>query len=395
MAEYSINSCIRTDKPQKQNGKYPIYLRVRVRDKETKLPANIDVRKVDWDKKRREPKDRALLTQLNRKVMDLDLNINRTLAEGHELTVELVKELHSGKRKPKREKESFYAYYLDFVERKRKEGLNESTLRVYMNTFSILKGFRKEFAISDLSLVFIEKFDDYLRDEKGNSPGGRLPKHKNIRTVVLDIEKHGIPVDNPYKWFKMPSADVKEVFLDKTEVKKLAEYIKRFDKQNKDYMLTQMYLFSCYSGLRLSDALDLRWKDIDFANGLIRKMMVKTKSEVIVPLFPMAKEILEDKANGRALYGSDEKVFPTYAEPTINQTVRKVAGLARIKKYLSYHSSRHTFATLLVVDGVDIYKIQKYLGHKSVTMTERYLKYDLSIAKESAKDINTFSGIGN
>ena len=57
-----------------------------------------------------------------------------------------------------------------------------------------------------------------------------------------------------------------------------------------------------------------------------------------------------------------------------------------------FHSSRHTFATLLVVDGVDIYKISKYLGHKSVNMTQRYLKYDLSIAKESAKDISTFSG---
>lgn len=57
-----------------------------------------------------------------------------------------------------------------------------------------------------------------------------------------------------------------------------------------------------------------------------------------------------------------------------------------------FHTSRHTFATLLVMDNVDIYKISKYLGHKSVNMTERYLKYDLSIAKESAKDISTFSG---
>ena len=57
-----------------------------------------------------------------------------------------------------------------------------------------------------------------------------------------------------------------------------------------------------------------------------------------------------------------------------------------------FHSSRHTFATLLVLDKVDIYTISKYLGHKSVNMTQRYLKYDLSIAKESAKNIKTFSG---
>ena len=86
-----------------------------------------------------------------------------------------------------------------------------------------------------------------------------------------------------------------------------------------------------------------------------------------------------------------DKVFVSYAEPTVNQTLRKHTKLSGIDKHVTYHSSRHTFATLLVIDGVDIYTISKYLGHKSVNMTQRYLKYDLSIAKESAKAINTFS----
>ena len=96
--------------------------------------------------------------------------------------------------------------------------------------------------------------------------------------------------------------------------------------------------------------------------------------------------------NSSKLIGSNEKVFYNFSEPTVNQTLRKETKLAGIDKHITYHSSRHTFATLLVMDNVDIYKISKYLGHKSVNMTERYLKYDLSIAKESAKDISTFSG---
>lgn len=55
-----------------------------------------------------------------------------------------------------------------------------------------------------------------------------------------------------------------------------------------------------------------------------------------------------------------------------------------------FHSSRHTFATLLVMDGVSIYKIQKFLGHKSVGMTERYLKYDLKMAQVNMEQIDTF-----
>lgn len=172
----------------------------------------------------------------------------------------------------------------------------------------------------------------------------------------------------------------------------MIEYTKQFDKSSKEYKILKMYQFSCFCGLRFSDTMDLRWKDVDFENSLIRKMMIKTKTEVITPLFPMARDILLERSNNGKLIGSNEKVFYNFSEPTVNQTLRKETKLAGIDKHITYHSSRHTFATLLVMDNVDIYKISKYLGHKSVNMTERYLKYDLSIAKESAKDISTFSG---
>ena len=102
MAEYSIINWIRTDKPMKRNGKYPIYLRIRVRDKETKVPTGIDIKKERWDDKKKEPKDKALLIQLNKKREDLDLHINRALADGQELTMNLIKEFYSGKRKTRK-----------------------------------------------------------------------------------------------------------------------------------------------------------------------------------------------------------------------------------------------------------------------------------------------------
>ena len=134
--------------------------------------------------------------------------------------------------------------------------------------------------------------------------------------------------------------------------------------------------------------MDLEWKDIDFENGIIHKTMIKTKNEVITPIFPLAKRILEERLKETKGIG---KVFKWFAEPTFNKALRKYAKLIGIDKHITYHSSRHTFATLLVIDNVDIYKISKYLGHKSVDMTQRYLKYNLSIAKELAKDIETFS----
>ncbi len=75
MAEYSIISCIRNDKPIKRNGKYPIYLRVRVGIKETKVSVKLDVRKEQWDAKKKVTKDKALLILLNQKITELELYI--------------------------------------------------------------------------------------------------------------------------------------------------------------------------------------------------------------------------------------------------------------------------------------------------------------------------------
>ena len=391
MAEYSIISCIRNDKPIKCNGKYPIYLRIRVGIKETKVSAKLDVRKEQWDVKKKTPKDKALLILLNRKITELELYINRILVEEQELTLDVIKEFYSGKKKVKPENGSLYDYYLEFVERKRKEGLNPETIRVYMTTYNVLKEFQENIRISDISLPFIEKFDDHMREVNGNSPGGRNPKHKNLRTVILDMQKRNIEVDSPYKWFKIPSSETREIYLNKIELTTLIKYTNQFNKSSKEYQILKMYQFSCFCGLRFSDAMTLEWKDIDFTNNIIRKTMVKTKTDVITPLFPMARDILMEWSKDKILQNNHEKIFYNYAEPTVNQTLSKQAKLAGINKHITYHSSRHTFATLLVIDGVDIYKISKYLGHKSVNMTQRYLKYDLSIAKESAKEIHTFS----
>lgn len=189
-----------------------------------------------------------------------------------------------------------------------------------MRTYNVMKEFRKEFRICDVSLSLIEKFDDHMREINGNSSGGRNPKHKNLRTVILDIQKHNIPIENPYRFFKMPNSEVKEIYLDKSELHRLIEYTKRFAPTSKECQILKMYQFSCFCGLRFSDAMDLEWRHIDFQNNLIRKIMIKTKTEVITPLFPMACEILLEKIRHKAIKDTD-KIFYQYAEPTVNQTL--------------------------------------------------------------------------
>lgn len=121
MAEYSIISCLRTDKPMKKNGKYPIYLRVRVRDKETKIPTNLEVSKEQWDNKRKEPKQAAIRTMLYKQKGDLEMQLSNAMADGQFITIDMVKDFCAGKKKVKAENQSFFEYFNEFIERKRKE----------------------------------------------------------------------------------------------------------------------------------------------------------------------------------------------------------------------------------------------------------------------------------
>ncbi len=392
MADYSIIKSIRTDKPKKKNGKYPIYLRIRVKGEETKVPTGIDVFHERWDNKKREPKDKALLIQLNKKVEELDLHINRALADGQILTMEMVKSFYKGKKKIRPESQSFYDYYLDFVDKKRNEGINPETIRVYMTTYRVLKEFKEDFLISDINLSLIEDFDEHMKLVNGNAPGGRHPKHKNIKTVILDMKSHDIPVKDPYQrgLFKMPQSKAKDVYLDLTELKLLRDLRSKLPHNSTDYKVLQMYLFSCYCGLRFSDVIELEWVHLNFEKKLIEKIMKKTKNKVIAPFFRKARVIALELSENKTLIGTNKRVFYGYAEPTVNRTLKKLSKLAGIDKNISYHSSRHTFATILVQKKVDIFSISQFLGHKSIEMTMRYLKYDLSIAMNTINEIKVF-----
>lgn len=392
MAEYSIYPIIRTDKPIKRNNKYPIYLRVRVYDRETKLPANLDVAADAWNARRREPKESSLRLALNAKVIALETYLNTCIANGIGISVDRVKEyLSANNQRATHPKElSFFDYFVSFMERRKSE-LRTGTLCVYKTTYNVLKAFRPNLRISDINLSFIEEFDAYMTEVNGNTNGGKAIRHQNLKTVLLDMIKHDIPVKNPYPLFKIPKAKTKEVYLEKSELESLRKLYHKLPQDSSLFKCLEIYLFSCFCGLRISDVISLKWKHIDLERGLIIKEQVKTKAEVKAPLFDCAKEILHRRQPSKDTLGSEDYVFDSYCHTIVNDKLNELAKMAGINKHLTFHTSRHTFATLLVMDGVSIYKIQKFLGHKSVSMTERYLKYDLKMAQVNMEEIETFS----
>jgi len=154
-----------------------------------------------------------------------------------------------------------------------------------------------------------------------------------------------------------------------------------YKRQNK--VLRQAFLFACLTGLRISDIRSLIWANIKVVGDslFIHKKMVKTNTYIDVPLPSQALYYLpnrDDKNN-------DDAVFPTaerwdnkateslpIAEWCINTELRRWVQKAGINKHVTFHVSRHTYATLLITQGADLFTVQKLLGHKNIQTTQIY-----------------------
>jgi len=127
-----------------------------------------------------------------------------------------------------------------------------------------------------------------------------------------------------------------------------------------------------YAGLRLSEVRNLKWEDIDFEREVIHVKQAKGEKERVVFLHKKLKELLMKygiKKSGIVLVSDRWK---RYNERTIQQIVKNAARKAGIKKKVTPHTLRHSFATHLLEARADIRYIQQLLGHKSLRTTQIY-----------------------
>ena len=167
---------------------------------------------------------------------------------------------------------------------------------------------------------------------------------------------------------KIPLAKKKmklPIVLSREEVKKMIEIT-----DNIKHKLILMFLY--YAGLRLEEVINLRWQNIDFDRQIIHIKFAKGEKERVVFLHSKLKEMLE-------IYGVNKQglVFLSqrgrkYNKRTIQQIVKNAARKAGIKKKVTPHTLRHSFATHLLEAGADIRYIQQLLGHKSLRTTQIY-----------------------
>lgn len=244
----------------------------------------------------------------------------------------------------------------------------ESTKENLLTTITVLQEFRPGLDFKDITYTFLKDFEVYLR-EKGNGVNTVAKHLRQLRTLVNEAINQGyIHADAyPFRKFKIKQEKGRHEFLTPDELKKL-ENLDISDKKLRHVL--DAFLFCCYVGLRYSDFCQLSPANFIKVNGKkwLHFKSIKTGIELRLPLHLLFE--------GKALAILDRYDIAEFASlgsnSEVNKCLAQITMMARIKKHVTYHTARHTCATLLIHQGVPITTVQKLLGHTSVKTTEIY-----------------------
>ena len=261
-----------------------------------------------------------------------------------------------------------------------------STRQLWQNMLKHLAAFCGDvsFPLSKVSPDWVESVLRYFLNACGLSKNSAAVYYSLFVACLNAAYKKRLLSFRPSDYVKKPKKEESSrTFLTADEVARLAS------APCPKEVLKRAFLFSCYSGLRLSDILALRWDNITLNEDGTAKVMIKqkkTRNVNTIEIPSVAVSLLdEDDGTGRGLcFGSLSKIkcrFPPL--------FRSWSAAAQITKRVTFHTARHTFATLLLNEGVDLYVVSKLLGHSDVKITEIYAKIIDSTKRDAMNKLCT------
>jgi integrase len=251
--------------------------------------------------------------------------------------------------------------------------------------------------LQDISPAFLHKYEQHLKDTKGN----RINTIKNDMKFIRTVFNKALAQDliestlNPFTKYKIKSEKTQRLYLTEDELQKFEDVI--LPEMSKLSLHRDVFLFQCYGGgLRISDVLSMQWKQFDGTH--IHIFTQKTKENISIKLPTKALEIVKKYEQIKDEYlknNPKEKfpfIFPVYpanlnidntaaldiaksrGTVLVNNNLRTIAERAKIEKKVSTHIGRHTFATLALKKGIRLEYLSKIMTHESIKTTQIYAK---------------------
>lgn len=336
-----------------------------------------------WDNKKLIVKNHPNADALNRLIYEFVATIEKKELElwqqGKRISLELLKNALTTQEN----NSSFISFFRQEV---MNSSLKDSTKRNHLSTLMLLQEFKKNITFSDLTFELISSFEYFLQLKGYHT--NTIAKHmKHLkRHVNIAINKEYIEIQKyAFRKYKIKTIENKHTHLVPEELERLENLILsgRYVKLQKSL---DAFLFCCYAGMRYSDFINLsseNFVDINQETWLIYKS-VKTGTEVRLPLY------LLFSGKGIAILNKYrdnlEDFFHLRDNSNVNKDLIIITRLAGLSKRISFHYSRHTNATLLIYNGINITTVQKLLGHKSVKTTQVYTNVmDMTIIHDLEK----------
>lgn len=254
-----------------------------------------------------------------------------------------------------------------------------STYRRHIRTRNHLENFicneyyKKDFFIENVDLEFVTRFEYYLKTNKAGGHNTITKYVTNFKKIVrIALANNWMNTDPFFHWKAKWQKTEREVLTEK----ELQIIIKKEFKSHRLERTRDVFVFCCFTGLSYVDVKKLTMENIHSVDNKqwIKILRTKTKVRSNIPLLPIAERIL--RKYGMYLPKSEGlRLLPVLSNQKTNQYLKEISEACGINKRMTFHLSRHTFATTVTLsNGVPIESVSKMLGHSSLRTTQIYAK---------------------
>jgi integrase/recombinase XerD len=376
---------------EKETAIVRVYIRIIKQRKTRFISAGVTVKASEWNEKDlKVRKCNSEYQRLNALIKENEAKASRTLLnmelESEDSTATAVQETIKGKKPLE-----FFPYfekYNDSLKAKEKIG----TYKRAKTVLEKLKAYRKSSSLlfTEITVTFLKDYENYLIVTLKNKPNTIHSNFKIIRKLMNDaiIEDIIKESQDPFKRYKIKTEPTTRAYLTDAELELIEKMVIPKDQMMNHHR--NIYVFSAYAGgLRISDVLTLKWENFNGEHVTIK--IHKTKTALSVKLPQKALDIVNQyKPKGKAnpkdyifpLLPTDientnaTKLFNAISSATAytNKDLKAIAKKVKIQKHISFHSSRHTFATRALRKGMRIEYVSKLMGHAQIKETQIYAK---------------------
>lgn len=375
--KFNIRYILSKNKTRK-DGKAPLMCRITYLDERKQFSVGLFINPKNWNNSLQECEPPSndnnyinsqlnlIKNQINQVFLYLQIN-------NSEFTVDDIYSKFKGNT-PKKELGVLEVYELFNIRIQKLIGrdLKKVTYKKYIESFVHLKSFIKAYfkandiKLKDLKLNFLNEYEYFLKTQKRLEQSTINKAIQRFRKVIQFALEQEYIDKNPFIGYKAKRLQKEVIYLSDDELNSLENYD---FSQTRLQQVKDLFVFCCYTGLAFKEMSNLKPEHIVKGfdgNKWIKMNREKTSKPLMIPLLPKALYIISK-------YQSEEKLLPIISNQRFNSYLKEIADIVGLKKNLTHHIARKTFAsTVLLFNDVPMEVVSELLGHSKISTTQDY-----------------------